>query len=46
LGRRGEISRDDVACTFAEALELENTYHKTLEILGGEALIREALERI
>jgi nucleoside-diphosphate-sugar epimerase len=28
LGRRGEISRDDVAHTFAEALELENTYHK------------------
>src|SRR5215208_5819530 len=46
LGRRGEISRDDVARTFAEALELENTYHKTFEILGGEAQIREALERI
>ena len=29
LGGRGEISRDDVARTFAEALELENTYHKT-----------------
>src|SRR5215218_2776720 len=29
LGRRGEISRDDVARTFAEALEMENTYHKT-----------------
>jgi uncharacterized protein YbjT (DUF2867 family) len=46
LGRRGEISRDDVARTFAEALELENTYHKTFEILGGETPIREALERI
>jgi uncharacterized protein YbjT (DUF2867 family) len=46
LGGRGEISRDDVARTFAEALELENTYHKTLEILGGETPIREALERI
>src|SRR5919205_330719 len=46
LGRRGEISRDDVACTFAEALELENTYHKTFEILGGETPIREALESI
>jgi len=46
LGGRGEISRDDVARTFAEALELENTYHKTFEILGGEAQIREALERI
>src|SRR5215211_2223831 len=29
LSGRGEISRDDVARTFAEALELENTYHKT-----------------
>ena len=46
LGGRGEISRDDVARTFAEALELENTYHKTFEILGGETPIREALERI
>src|SRR5215212_8877819 len=46
LGGRGEISRDDVARTFAEALELENTYHKTFEILGGETQIREALERI
>jgi uncharacterized protein YbjT (DUF2867 family) len=27
LGRRGEISRDDVARTFAEALEMTNTYH-------------------
>ncbi len=31
LGRRGEISRDDVARTFAEALEAENTYHKTFD---------------
>ena len=46
LGGRGEISRDDVARTFAEALELENTYHQTFEILGGETPIREALERI
>ena len=29
LGRRGEISRNDVARTFAEALEMTNTYHKT-----------------
>ncbi len=29
LGRRGEISRSDVARTFAEALELESTYGKT-----------------
>jgi uncharacterized protein YbjT (DUF2867 family) len=29
LGRRGEISRDDVARTFAEALEMRSTHHKT-----------------
>jgi uncharacterized protein YbjT (DUF2867 family) len=29
LGRRGEISRDDVARTLAAALNIENTYHKT-----------------
>jgi uncharacterized protein YbjT (DUF2867 family) len=46
LGRRGEISRSDVARTFAEALELESTYGKTFEIIGGETPIREALERI
>src|ERR671916_364609 len=46
LGRRGEISRDDVANTLAAALEAENTYHKTFEILAGETPIREALERI
>ena len=46
LGRRGEISRDDVARTFAETLEMPNTYRKTFEIIGGETPIREALERI
>ncbi len=46
LGRRGEISRDDVARTLAAALEAENTYRKTFEILGGDTPIREALERI
>jgi uncharacterized protein YbjT (DUF2867 family) len=46
LGRRGEISRSDVARTFAEALEAESTYRKTFEILAGDTPIREALERI
>src|SRR5918995_1506726 len=46
LGRRGEISRSDVARTFAEALGMESTYGKTFEILAGETPIREALERI
>jgi uncharacterized protein YbjT (DUF2867 family) len=46
LGRRGEISRADVARTFAEALEAKNTYRKTFEILAGNTPIREALEKI
>jgi uncharacterized protein YbjT (DUF2867 family) len=46
LGRRGEISRADVARTFAEALETENTYRKTFEILAGDTPIREALAKI
>jgi uncharacterized protein YbjT (DUF2867 family) len=46
LGRRGQISRDDVARTFAEALELRSTHRKTFEILAGDTPIREALEKI
>ena len=46
LGRRGEIRRDDVARTFAAALEAENTFRRTFEILAGDTPIREALERV
>jgi len=46
LGRRGEISRADVARTFALALEAENTYGKTFEVLAGDTPIREALKGI
>jgi uncharacterized protein YbjT (DUF2867 family) len=46
LGRRGEISRSDVARTFAEALEMENTYGKAFEILAGDTPVREALEKV
>jgi nucleoside-diphosphate-sugar epimerase len=46
LGRRGQVSRDDVARTFADALEMRNSYGKTFEILSGDTPIREALERI
>lgn len=46
LGRRGEISRDDVARTFAAALEAENTYRKKFEILSGDTPIPEALKAI
>jgi len=46
LGRRGEIPREDVARTFAAALENENTYHKTFDVLAGETPIHEALARL
>jgi uncharacterized protein YbjT (DUF2867 family) len=46
LGRRGEIPREDVARTFAAALEDENTYHKTFEILSGDTPIRGTLAQL
>ena len=46
LGRRGEITRADVAETLAAALQEENTYRKTFEILAGDTPIREALEKV
>jgi nucleoside-diphosphate-sugar epimerase len=46
LERRGEIPREDVALTFAAALENEDTYYKTFDILSGETPISEALARL
>src|SRR5215213_4949255 len=46
LEKRGEIPREDVARTFAAALENENTYNKTFDILAGEIPIPEALVRL
>jgi uncharacterized protein YbjT (DUF2867 family) len=46
LGYRGEISREDVARTFAAALEAQNTYRKKFEILAGDTPIPEALEQL
>jgi uncharacterized protein YbjT (DUF2867 family) len=43
----GQISRSDVAYTIVEALENENTYRKTIEIIGsGPQTIGEALNTI
>lgn len=46
LGRRGRISREDVAATLVAVLEMENTAGKTFEILSGDTPIREALQRL
>jgi uncharacterized protein YbjT (DUF2867 family) len=46
LDRRGQIPREDVASTFAAAIQDENTYHKTFEILSGNTPIPEALARV
>jgi uncharacterized protein YbjT (DUF2867 family) len=46
LGRRGEIPREDVASTFAAALQNHDTYRKTFDILSGDTPIPEALARL
>jgi uncharacterized protein YbjT (DUF2867 family) len=46
LGRRGEIPREDVASTFAAALQDRGTYHKTFDILSGDTPIPDALARL
>ncbi|MBV9452778.1 MAG: SDR family oxidoreductase [Rubrobacter sp.] len=46
LGRRGEISREDVAAIFATTLEAGNTFGKTFEALSGGTPIREAIAQI
>jgi uncharacterized protein YbjT (DUF2867 family) len=46
LGRRGKISRDDVAATLAATLDEPNTIGKTFEIFEGETEIAEALKSL
>ncbi|WP_336345825.1 SDR family oxidoreductase [Halalkalicoccus ordinarius] len=41
---RGEIAREDVARTLVAALETENTFGKTFEIVEGDEPIESALE--
>lgn len=43
IGRRGEITRADVAAVMAATLELGNTVGKTFDLLSGGTPIREAL---
>ena len=46
LGRYGEVSREDVALTFAAALEEPNTSRKTFELLAGDTSIEESLKSV
>jgi uncharacterized protein YbjT (DUF2867 family) len=46
LDRDGDISRADVARTLVAALEIENTYGQTFEILAGDEPIEDALEAV
>jgi uncharacterized protein YbjT (DUF2867 family) len=42
----GEISRADVALILVEALNNENTYRKTIDVLNGDKQIAEALKEV
>jgi nucleoside-diphosphate-sugar epimerase len=46
LGRRGQVTRDDVAEAIVVALEEPATVGKTFELLEGDVPIREALKRL
>ena len=43
---RGEITRADVARTLVAALDIENTYGKTFEMIEGDEPIESALENL
>ena len=46
LGRYGEVTREDVARTFAAALEEPKTYRKTFELLAGDTPIEKAVATV
>lgn len=46
LNDSGDIPREDVAEILAAALDTENTYGKTFEVLSGETPIHEALAAV
>ncbi|HET6687492.1 MAG TPA: SDR family oxidoreductase [Jiangellaceae bacterium] len=43
---RGQISRDDVAAVLATVLESPNTIGRTLDLIGGDTPVAEAVEAI
>jgi uncharacterized protein YbjT (DUF2867 family) len=46
LGRRGSITRDDVALVLLETLGADNTIGKTFDLLQGETRVAEALRAL
>jgi len=46
LGRRGPVSRDDVALVVAETLQAPNTVHLAFELFAGDVPAREAVRRL
>jgi uncharacterized protein YbjT (DUF2867 family) len=46
LGRRGQVSRDDVAAVLVAVLGAGNTIGKTFELLAGDTPIEEAVRTI
>jgi uncharacterized protein YbjT (DUF2867 family) len=46
LGRRGEITRDDVALTLLETLQLDNTIRVAFDVLEGPTPVAEALRSL
>jgi uncharacterized protein YbjT (DUF2867 family) len=43
---RGQISRDDVAAVLATVLDSPNTIGRTLDLIGGDTPVAEAVEAI
>ncbi len=46
LGRRGHVTRDDIAATLVETLRADNTIAKTFEVLAGDSPIAETVRGI
>jgi uncharacterized protein YbjT (DUF2867 family) len=46
LGRRGSISRDDVAATLRACLQVDTTIGRTFELLSGDTPIEDALSSL